>query len=223
MSTKQPTLASSAPAEVRKAWAKLSVMQRKLATALGRGESQIRACREAGYDEKYITKNASKTAKHPAIQTVAAWFSGQAMQENGASVQRLLQELTHVALSNPQNLVRIDPKQPEKGAFFPGLDQLDESMARAISSFEIDAKGKLKITFWEKNNAIDKLLKMHNAYPEKKQDGPRETIVGVVVLPAKRPYQGHQQDAIEGEVRRVERTEPLPPPKQKFRVMKDNS
>lgn len=221
MSTKQPTLASSAPAEVRKAWAKLSPQQRMLATALGRGESQIRACIEAGYNEKYIKKNASKTANHPAIQAVAAWFSGQAMQEHGASVQRIIKELSHVALSNPQNLVRIDPNRPELGARFPGLDQLDESMARAISSFEIDAKGKLKITFWDKIGAADKLLKMHNAYPEKKQDGPKETIVGVVVLPAKRPYQGHQQEAIEGEARHIERTELPPPPTKKFRVLKD--
>lgn len=181
---------------------------------MGRGESQIRSCIEAGYNEKYINNNATKIANNKDVQAVASWMSGQGLEKGGATVQRLLEELAHVALSNPQHLVN------ESGQF-PGLQNLTETMARSIASFEVGDKGKLKITFWDKNNAIDKLLKMHNAYPEKKPDGPKETIVGVVVLPAKRPYQGQQQEIIEGEARHVERTELLPPPSKKFRVMKD--
>lgn len=141
------------------------------------------------------------------------------------SLARLTQELKAIALMDPRKLY------DDEGAVLAPKDWPDD-VAAAVAGIDVteiteQREGKRvrvgqtrKLNLWNKLDAIEKALKLLNAYPERKQDGPREAIVGVVVIPAKRPYQGHRQEAIEGEVRRAQRTEPLPPPTKPFRVPK---
>ena len=101
-------------------------------------------------------------------------------------------------------------------AAIAGVDLVEISEQRNGKKVRIGQTKKLNL--WNKLDAIEKALKLLDAYPTKKDDQSKTTIVGVVVLPAKQPYQGKTLDVIEGEAKRIERTEPLPPPSKKFFV-----
>lgn len=143
--------------------------------------------------------------------------------ETGLSLARITQELKAIALMDPRKLYDdagavLAPKDwpDDVAAAVAGIDVTEISEQRGGKKVRIGQTRKLNL--WNKLDAIEKALKLLNAYPERKQDGPRETIVGVVVLPAKRPYQGHQQQAIEGQARQIQRTQPLPPSTKRFIV-----
>lgn len=154
---------------------------------------------------------AGRLLTKPEVSAYLAERKSSLAQATEVSLRRVVQEVEAVLLSNPKDLFDTEGKIHK-------MNEMPDHIARCISGYEVGDRGKLKITFWDKLQAAEKLLKLHSAYPEKRQEGPRETIVGVVVLPAKQPYQGHQPQAIEGESRRVERTEPLAPPRTKFVV-----
>lgn len=179
----------------------------------------------AGY--KARGDSASSCATKLLARPEVAAYLGQRRQSltEGAdlSLSRLTQELKAIALFDPRKLY------DESGVMLPSSAWPDEVAAAVagidVAEFSESRDGKKvrigqtkKLSLWNKLDAIEKALKLLNAYPERKQEGPRETIVGVVVLPAKQPYQGRLQGPIEGESKRIERSEPLPPPKTKFVV-----
>lgn len=144
-------------------------------------------------------------------------------EETGLSLSRITQELKAIALLDPRKFYDeagaiLAPKDwpDEVAAAVAGIDVAELSESRDGKKVRIGQTKKLSL--WNKLDAIEKALKLLNAYPERKQEGPRETIVGVVVLPAKQPYQGRLQSPIDGESKRIERTEPLPPPAKRFIV-----
>lgn len=181
----------------------------------------------AGYKARGQSAS-SCAAKLLAKPEVAAYLSDRKKvlsAETGLSLTRLTQELKAIALMDPRKLYDeagavLAPKDwpDDVAAAVAGIDVTEISEQRDGKKVRIGQTRKLNL--WNKLDAIEKALKLLNAYPERKQDGPRETILGVVVIPAKRPYQGHHQEVIDGEVRRIQRTDPLPPPTKPFRVLK---
>src|SRR5690606_25355033 len=91
----------------------------------------------------------------------------------------------------------------EANGALKNLSTLDEATARTVASIELGDK--VKITLWDKLGAIEKALKLLNAYPDRKQDAPAPTVVGVVIVPAKGGYQHPQPPAaaIEGQAKHV--------------------
>lgn len=167
----------------------------------------------AGYKSRGKSADtcASRLLTRPEVSAYLTERKRSLAQASQVSLHRIMQEVEGILLSNPKDLF------DDQGRFHK-MHEMPDHIARCISGYEVGDRGKLKVTFWDKLQAAEKLLKLHGAYPEKRQEGPRETIVGVVVLPAKQPYQGHQSQAIEGQSRRMERTAPLAPPKTKFVV-----
>ena len=147
-------------------------------------------------------------------------------EDSGLSLQRMVQELKAIALLDPRRLydeagLMLPPKEwpADVAAAIAGIDVTELFETRNGKRVRIGHTKKLAL--WSKLDAIEKGLKLLNAYPEKRIEGPRETIVGVVVIPAKAPYVDPRQGAIDAQSRRIEtpvRTDPLPPPTKKFVV-----
>lgn len=209
----------NAPAEVKEAFARMSEKRRKLALALGRGLSQEAAAIEAGYSKSTAKARCSELANNEQVKLVTAYFTNQAMKAHGLTLDALMRQIQCIALSDPRKLYRED------GTMLPPHEWPDD-VAFAVAGVEVDeitaqVDGKTvslgytrKLKQWDKLSAIEKGLKLLNAYPEPKKDAlpPGATIVGVVVVPAKQPYQDKRKPVIDGQATKVERAA-MPAPK----------
>lgn len=176
-------------------------------------QNAARAYEKAGYKAKGQARytGASKLLEHPKIKPYLEARKLAMVQRSGLSLDRLTRELEAICFSDPRELFQ------ENGAL-KNLSTLDESTARAVSGVELGDK--VKITLWDKLGAIEKALKLLNAYPDRKQEVQTHTIVGVVVLPAKGsiPHAGAQRASIEGQAKRIERVAPEAPKAKAFKV-----
>lgn len=179
----------------------------------------------AGYKARgnSAAASASRLLARPEVGAYLAKRKSELSAETGLSLLRVTQELKAIALFDPRRLydesgVMLSPSAwpDDVAAAIAGVDVVEISEQRNGRKVRVGQTKKLNL--WNKLDAIEKALKLLDAYPTKKDDQSKTTIVGVVVLPAKQPYQGPQPKALEGESRRVERTEPHPPTKTKFVV-----
>lgn len=161
------------------------------------------AYRPAGYRGAAVllANNASRLLASKRVQRQLQAYRQQVPETTSLSVDRLARELEAIRLQRSARAVRGYGRAEEPG-------HLDESTARAVSSIELGDK--VKITLWDKLGAIEKALKLLNAYPDRKQDAPAQTIVGVVIVPAKGSPASHarQRPALEGQARPVQRVAP---------------
>jgi phage terminase small subunit len=171
------------------------------------------AYKRAGYQASghALYAGASRLLTNPKVQAYLAERRKEVVQRSTLSLERLTQELEHIAFSDPRDLFQ------ENGAL-KNLSELPDGIARAVSGFELGDK--VKVTLWDKLGAIEKALKLLNAYPDRKQDVPATTIVGVVVVPAKGSVELQQpaRAAIESTAQRIERVDPEPPKAKTFKV-----
>lgn len=154
---------------------------------------------------------AARLLQNPKVQAFLTARKQSLVQNSGLSLERLTRELEHICFSDPRDLFQ------ENGAL-KNLATLPEGVARAVSGVELGDK--VKVTLWDKLGAIEKALKLLNAYPDKKQDVPSHTIVGVVIVPAKGSIAAPQQSraAIDSTAQRVEKVPPVPPKAKTFKV-----
>lgn len=207
MTDRLPANFADAPDEVVKAWNSLNGNQRKFALALPLCRTMEEAALQAGYAKATARKLASTMAKKPAIKTITDWCARQAIKASVLNLDRLQEEIAAIAHADPRQLFN------ENGTL-KNLAEIDANTARAISGFEF-ADGevtKRKITLWNKLDAIEKALKLLNAYPEQKKDNtpPAATIVGVIVVPEKGQYRHPERPVLEGVAAEIQRTEPAP-------------
>lgn len=224
MSTTAPAL-GQAPQDVQAAFAALNDKRRKMVVAMGKGMSQEQAALEAGYSASTAKARASEMANDPRMQVVLAYLTASEIQRAGLELAPLMAQLKAIALSDPRRLYDAD------GLMLPP-HQWPDDVAMAVAGIEADeiaqqVDGKTvhmgytrKVKLWGKLDAIEKALKLLAAYPEKKEIAPVTPIVGVVVVPAKTPWQDRHKPAIDVESRRIERTAPLPPKATEFKVAK---
>ncbi|HNL91236.1 MAG TPA: hypothetical protein PKH05_19300, partial [Nitrospira sp.] len=64
---------------------------------------------------------------------------------------------------------------------------LDDATRAAVASFEIDATGRIKYRFWDKNAALEKAAKHLGLY---KADNEQRPETKVVIVPPKRMEDG---------------------------------
>lgn len=161
------------------------------------------AYQRAGYKAKgqAAFTNASRLLAKPKVQAYLAVRKKALVQRTELSIERCMQEIEAIAFSDPRQLF------DELGAL-KNLNDIPDGIARAVSGFELGDK--VKITLWDKLGAIEKALKLLNAYPERKQVAPSQTIVGVVIIPQKGGYQHPERPvaAIEGKAKRVSAPKP---------------
>lgn len=195
---------ANAPADVIDAFKALPPMMRAFALALPVSPSQQAAALAAGYAKTTARKKAHDMAADPKVRKIVDWCCGQAVQRTVLDIERLHEEIAAIAFSDPRKLF------DEKGNV-RNMHDLDDLTAKAVSGFEF-ADGpngfKQKVTLWDKLSAIEKALKLLNAYPEKKEQAPSAMIVGVVVVPEKGLYKHPERQAIEGVATKVTRTDP---------------
>ncbi len=207
-----PATLADAPDDIKAAYLRMTPKQRLLSLELPKHQSIADACVAAGYSKKSSRTGCGALAGHADVQLVAGWLVNTVLKDGCLELDRLMKEIEHIAFSDARQLFTADGAVKK-------MNELPESMARAISGYEIDGKGKIKITFWDKNAAIEKGLKLRNGYPDpKKDDGPKEMIVGVVVVPQKAPAQVIPERMIQGESTRVQRVQPVQPKSTTFRV-----
>jgi len=171
------------------------------------------AYERAGYQARGHARytGASKLLANPKVQAYLAARRHAAVVQSGLTVERLTKELERICFSDPRLLFQ------ENGAL-KNLSTLDEDVARTVSGIELGDK--VKITMWDKLGAIEKALKLLNAYPDKKTDVPTQTIVGVVVVPPKGMFAPQERQAIEGAAtREATRTPPLQAAAKTFKVL----
>lgn len=169
------------------------------------------AYRRAGYrgTAAAIANNACRLLATKRMQEYLQGYRRQVMETTSLSVERLAKELERICFSDPRALF-------ETNGALKNLSTLDEDTARTVAGVELGDK--VKITLWDKLGAIEKALKLLNAYPDRKQDAPAQTIVGVVIVPPKGSFAPQGTQAIEGQVKRVTRAAPLAAAARTFRI-----
>ena len=170
------------------------------------------AYERAGYSAKGHARYtaASKLLAHPKIAAYLAARKVAAVEKSGLTLDRLTKELERICFSDPRALF-------EPNGALKNLNTLDEDVARTVSGIELGDK--VKVTLWDKLGAIEKALKLLNAYPDRKQEAPAQTIVGVVIVPPKGSYAPREKAAIEGQAKRVTRAAPLAAAAKTFKVL----
>ncbi|TWT18525.1 terminase small subunit [Luteimonas marina] len=170
------------------------------------------AYRRAGYKgtAAAIANNACRLLATKRMQEYLQGYRQQVMETTTLSVERLAKELERICFSDPRALF-------EANGALKNLSMLDEDTARTVAGVELGDK--VKITLWDKLGAIEKALKLLNAYPDRKQDAPAQTIVGVVIVPAKGSIAPPQQRAaLEGQAPRMQRVATTPARAKPFRI-----
>ncbi|MBP6216297.1 MAG: terminase small subunit [Luteimonas sp.] len=169
------------------------------------------AYRRAGYkgSAAAVANNASRPLANKRVQAYLQGYRQLAVETTTLSVERLAKELERICFSDPRALF-------ESNGALKNLSTLDEDVARPVSGIEMGDK--VKVTLWDKLGAIEKALKLLNAYPDRKQEAPAQTIVGVVIVPPKGSYAPREKPAIEGQAKRVTRAAPLATAARTFRI-----
>ena len=135
----------------------------------------------AGYPAKSAAAVGSKLLKNAKIQQRIAELRAAASAKTGISLERALDQLGAMAFADP-----ADMYNPHTGDLLP-VDQMPESIRRAIISIEVDeieVNGikmgvTKKIKLAPKDKATDMIMKHLGEY--KKDNAQKQTLVTVVV------------------------------------------
>ena len=182
----------------------------------------------AGYKTKPAAAAASASRLLGKLE-VAAYLSEKRRllaEATDFKLERLVQEIKAIALFDPRRLFKSD------GSMLPPHEWPDD-VAAAVGSVDVDeivqqVGGRStvvgytrKLRPWNKLEALEKGLRLLNAYPEQKKDAlpPGTTLVGVVVVPAKQPWVEKRKPAIDGQASQVERAAIPSPAAKAFKVL----
>lgn len=154
--------------------AKLSVQVEKFSRLVASGKSQSDAYRQAyPRSQKWLAKSvhekASALANRAKVAARIAELREKASRAADLSAEKLLREVARIAFADPRGLVN------EKGGV-KGLHELDDNLAAAVSSIEVDEYGKVKYKLWVKNQALDMLMKHLGLYEKDNGQKPPAVI-----------------------------------------------
>lgn len=144
------------------------------------------AARRAGYSQKNAKVSGSTQLSKPNIQKAIAKATAARSQRTAITADRVVRELARIAFGDPRKLLNDD------GTLKP-LHELDDDTAATISSFEMTELGEAKLSkakVWDKNAALDKLMRHLGAYaPEqfdhRSSDGSMTPPTRIELVPVK--------------------------------------
>jgi len=159
----------------------LTPQQDLFAREVARGRSQAEAYRMAypksrAWKEKTLHPRASTLMSNSNVATRVATLQKAAADEVVVDRNRLLREMLRLALADPRGLV--DAKGDLKN-----LGELDDDIAAAVASVEVDKDGKLKYRLWDKGAAQEKLAKFLGLYREdnRQQSDPLRALASAIL------------------------------------------
>lgn len=119
---------------------------------LTNGMNATKAAIACGLSRKTATSSGQRMLKRPDIAAMVAERARTIVTEARLSTERWARELASIAHFDPGELYRPD------GTLIP-LRELPEHVRRAIASVEPASHGGVKIKFWDKLAALDKIGK----------------------------------------------------------------
>lgn len=136
------------------------------------GGNATDAAIQAGYSPKSAAVTASQLLKEPKVSAEVEKRRTEIVAKLELSTERTIKEVSRLAFCDPRRLV------DEKGKL-KQLHELDDDIAAAIASVEVDKDGGIKYKFWDKNSAIEKAAKVQGLYQkdnEQKVEGIADAI-----------------------------------------------
>ena len=147
----------------------LTPQQEGFAVAVAAGSNLSDAYRgaykTARMTAKQINEEASKLAGNPKITQRIRALQGASADASILSSARVLDEIAKLAHSDVSGIMHPDGrvKLPH---------ELDDETRAAVASFEIDATGRIKYRFWDKNAALEKAAKHLGLYKADNEQRP---------------------------------------------------
>ena len=135
----------------------LTAKQEAFAVAVAKGSNASDAYRTVYSADRMTAKSineaASRLLANSKVSARVSELLAPAVKDARLQIEETLRQLTCVLRSDARRLFRPD------GSLIP-VHQLDDTTAAAISSIELDEKGRLKkIRLWSKTDAIEKAMK----------------------------------------------------------------
>lgn len=174
MSTAKPQLRDDAPPHVITAFSKLNLLQRAFALARPSANSAVDAMRMAGYKAGSL-RDPGVVENNPNVRVVVEWVAGRALNNAATSLERLIEELAATALLDPADVFdefdRVLPVREWPATARRALSGMDIYEEYAGSGKDRVPTGQTrKIKFWNKLDALDKLVKIVGGYQPEKVD-----------------------------------------------------
>ena len=141
---------------------KLTPQQELFAQQVALGKSQAEAYRQAyprsrTWSPEAVYSKASALAGTGKVSTRVAELARAAAEAAGVDTAQVLRGLTKIACADPRLLIGDDGKMKT-------LQDLDDATAAAVASYEVDRFGKVKVKFWDKVAALDRLARHLGLY-----------------------------------------------------------
>ena len=175
----------SAPAEVRDAYLACDPRQQKYIDGVLAGKFHDVAMLEAGYAPSTARSKAGKVAKLANVAKVLSWHASVALAKQSLTVDRLVEEMTDIALFDPADIFT------EGNKLMP-VREWPVAARRAFSGW--DANGMPK--FSDKKGAVDSITRIKGWDAKEKQSN-QQVVVGVVIVPQKAGEPNQVIEAVE--------------------------
>jgi len=142
----------------------LTAQQESFAREVARGRLQSEAYRIAyprsrEWKPETVWSESSRMMSLHKVSARVKEMQQAAADEVVVDRNRLLREMLRLALADPRGLV-------DKDGGLKNLGELDDDMAAAVASVEVDKDGRLKYRLWDKGAAQEKLAKFLGLYRE---------------------------------------------------------
>lgn len=123
------------------------------------GGNATQAAISAGYSDRSARSRGAELVADRDVQKQIETRRAETIQKAGLTTEGVLEELRSVVHSDLRTIYRPD------GTVKPPNEWPDE-VARAVSAFEVDADGKVKVRLWDKNSALEKAMRSLGMFKE---------------------------------------------------------
>ena len=138
-----------------------------------------RAAIRAGYSPKTAESQGARLLRNAKVQEAVRNAKQSRQERTRVTADQTVREIARIAFADPRGLVN------EKGGA-KSLHELDDNLAAAVSSIEVDEYGKVKYKLWVKNQALDMLMKHMGLY-EKDNSQSAPPVIQEIRLVALQP------------------------------------
>lgn len=138
-----------------------------------------RAAIRAGYSPRTAESQGSRLLSDAKIRDAVRNAKQRRQERTRVTADRTLREIARLAFADPRRLVNKDGS-------VKGLHELDEDLAAAVSSIEVDEYGKVKYKLWPKNQALDMLMKHLGLYEKDSRQSPPAVIQEIRLVALRR-------------------------------------
>lgn len=165
------------------------------------------ALRRIGWQGKRVSENGYRFTRRPHVRAAIEAGIRRIEAHTTLSSVRTLEEVCRIALADPRRLLNVDGS-------VKGLHELDDDTARAVSSVKVTTKpGRdgepptvvQEVKFWDKNRALEQLLKVLGRIPDTPQ-----LVQNTLILNSPGAQDKAHFHALENQLRAVLGQEPLP-------------